>query len=106
MTPDVTSFSVTPLSLISTRYRHYMNTLYHNNYTCSFLSQVASRVKGSSDDFSQGATSLPHSVETTVISELVVLSTLLLASDAGTETYSDCLLTLVFYPIYSPSLLL
>ena len=58
-----------------------------------FLSQAVSRVGESSDDFSQGATAaVPHSVETTVISELVVTSTLLLPGDAGPETLPDGLL--------------
>ena len=96
MTPDVTSPRVTPLSLTSTRFRHYMNTLHHSFIHLShipFLSQAASRVGESSDDFSQGATaSVPHSVETTVISELVVTSTLLLPGDAGPETLPDGLL--------------
>ena len=85
MTHDVTSSRVTPLSLTSTRYRHYMNTLYHNITQLAHipsLSQAASKVGESSDDFSQGATAaVPHSVETTVIAELVVTSTLLLPGD-------------------------
>ena len=48
----------------------------------AFLSQAASRVEESSDDFSQGVTAaVPNFVETTVISELVVTSTLLLPGD-------------------------
>ena len=94
MTPDVTSPRVTPLGLTSTRYRHYMNTLYHNIIPLAhILSQAASRVGESSDDFSQGATAaVPHSLETTVITELVVTSTLLLPGDAGPETLPDGLL--------------
>ena len=99
MTPDVTSPRVTPLSLTSTRYRHYMNTLYHSIIPLAhipFLSQAVSKVGESSDDFSQGATAaVPHSVETTVISELVLTSTLLLPGDAGPETLPDGLLTLM-----------
>ena len=90
MTPGVTSPSITPLSLTSTGYRHYMNTLYHRFIQLAhipFLSQAASKVEQSSDDFSQGATgAVPHSVQTTVISELVVTSTLLLPSGAEPET--------------------
>ena len=85
MTPDVTSPRVTPLSLTSTRYRHYINTLYHSIIQLAHipsLSQASSKVGESSDNFSQGATAaVPHSVETTVISELVVTSTLLLSGD-------------------------
>ena len=85
MTPDVTSPRVTLLSLTSTRYRHYMNTLHHSIIQLAHipsLSQAASRVEESSDDLSQEATAaVPHSVETTVISELVVTSTLLLPGD-------------------------
>ena len=96
MTPDVTSPRVTPLSLTSTRYRHYISTLYHSIIQLahiSSLSQAASKVGESSDDFSQVATAaVPHSVETTVISELVVTSTLLLQGDAGPETLPDGLL--------------
>ena len=76
-----------------------MNTLYHIVVLAliPFLSQAASRVEGSSDDFPPGATAaVPHSVETTVISELVVTSTLLLPGDAGPETLPDCLLTLIY----------
>ena len=73
-----------------------MNTLYHSIIQFAhnpFLSQAASKVGESSDDFSQGATAaVPHSVETTVISELVVTSTLLLPGDAGPETLPDGLL--------------
>ena len=69
----------------------HMNTLY--DYICSSLSQAVSKVEGSSDDFSRGATAaVHHSVETTVISELVVTSTLLLLCDAGPETLPDGLL--------------
>ena len=96
MTPGVTSPRVTPLSLTLTRYRQYMNTLYHSIIQFALLaslSQAVSRVGESSDDFSQGATAaVPHSVETTVISELVVTSTLLLPGDAGHETLPDGLL--------------
>ena len=96
MTPDVTSPRVTPLRLSSTRYRHYMNTLHHSYIQLAhipFLSQASSRVGESSDDFPQGATAaVLHSVETTVISELVVTSTLLLPGDAGPETLPDGLL--------------
>ena len=96
MTPDVTSPRVIPLSLPSTRYRHFMNTVYHSIIQLAlipFLSQASSRVGESSDDFSQGATAaVPHSVETTVISELVVTSTLLPPGDAGPETLPDGLL--------------
>ena len=89
-----------------------MNTLYHSIIQLAhipFLSQAASRVGESSDDFSQGATAaVPHSVETTVISELVVTSTLLLPGDAGPETMPNgllanfCIATFLSYP---PSLL-
>ena len=86
MTPDVTSPRVTPLSLTSTR---YTNTLYHSIIPLAHipcLSQVVSRVGESSDE---GATAVvPHSVETTVISE----SSLLLPGDAGPETLPDGLL--------------
>ena len=96
MTPYVTSSRVTPLSLTSTRYRHYMNTIYHSIILLAripFLSQAASEYGESSDDFSQWATAaVPHSVETTIISELVVISTLLLPGDAGPETLPDGLL--------------
>ena len=94
MTPDVTPPRVTPLSLTSTRYRHYMNTLYHNIIPLAHIfSQAVSRVGESSDDLSQGATAaVPHSVETTVIAELVVTSTLLLPGDARPETLPDGLL--------------
>ena len=96
MTADVTSPRVTPLSLTSTRYRHYMNTLHHSFIQLAlipFLSQASSRVGESSNDFSQGATAaVPHCVETTVISELVVTSTLLLPGDAEPETLPDGLL--------------
>ena len=85
MTPDVTSPRVTPLGLTSTRYSHYMNTLYHNIIQLAHipsLSQAAFKVEKSSDDFSERATAaVLHSVETTVISELVVTSTLLLPGD-------------------------
>ena len=76
----------------------YMNTLY--DYICSSPSQAG--VGESSDDFSQGATAaVPHSVETTVISELVVTSTLLLPGDAGPETLPDGLLKQPqFYPTH------
>ena len=101
MTPDVTSPRVTPLSLTSTRYRYYMNTLHHSIIQLAHipsLSQAASRVGESSDDFSQGATAaVPHSVETTVISELVVTSTLLSPGDAGPETLPDGSLTFIYY---------
>ena len=98
MTPDVTSPRVTPLSLTSTRYRQYMNTLYHSIIPLAhILSQAVSRVGESSDDLSQGATAaVPHSVETTVIAELVVTSILLLPGDAGPETLPDGLLTNTF----------
>ena len=72
----------------------------------SSLSQAASRVERSSAEFSQGATAaVSHSVETTVISELVVTSTLLLPGDAGPETLPDGLLAktsiwLHFYPTH------
>ena len=96
MTPDVTSPRVAPLSLTSTRYRHYMNTLYHSITQLAHilsLSQAASEVGESSDDFSQGTTAtVPHSVETTVVAELVVTSILLLPGDAGPETLPDGLL--------------
>ena len=96
MTPDVTSPRVTPLSLTSTRYRHYMNTLYHSIIQLAHipsLSQAASKVGKSSDAFFQGATAaVPYSVDTTVIAELVVTSTLLLPGDAGPETLPDGLL--------------
>ena len=91
MTADVTSSRVTPLSLTSTRYRHYTNMLYRSIIQLAHipsLSQAASKV--GSADFSQGATAaVPHSVETTVISELVVTSTLLLPGDAEPETLPD-----------------
>ena len=62
-----------------------------------FLSQASSRVGESSDAFSQGATAaVPYSVDTTVISELVVTSTLLLSADAEPETLPDGLLTLMY----------
>ena len=100
MTSDVTSPRVTPLRLTSTRYRHYMNTLCHSIIQLAHipsLSQAASRVGVSSDDFSPGATAaVPHSVETTVISELVVTSTLLLPGDVEPETLPDGVLTLLY----------
>ena len=96
MTPDVTSPRVIPLSLTSTRYTtrtHYITVLFNLLIYIPFLSQAVSKVGESSDDFSQGATAaVPHSVETTVISELVVTSTLLLPGDAGPETLPDGLL--------------
>ena len=98
MTPDVTSPRATPLSLTSTRYRHYtwtqsITVLFNLLIYIPFLSQAVSKVGESSDDFSQGATTaVPHSVETTVISELVVTSTLLLPGDAGPEKLPDGLL--------------
>ena len=70
-----------------------MNKVLFNLLIIPSLSQAASRVGESSDDFSQGATAaVPHSVETTVISELVFTSTLLLTGDAGPETLPDGLL--------------
>ena len=65
----------------------------------------------SSDDFSQGATAAaPHSVETTVISELVVTSTLLLPGNTEPETLSDGMFTLTVciasFQSYPPSLFL
>ena len=96
MTPDVTSPRVIPLSLTSTRYTtrtHYITVLFHLLIYIPFLSQAVSKIGESSDDFSQGATAaVPHSVETNVISELVVTSTLLLPADAGPETLLDGLL--------------
>ena len=80
-----------------------MNTLYHSIIQLAhvpFLSQAASRVGESSDDFSQRATAaVPHSVETTVISELVVTSTLRLPGDIENiiRQTQSCLL---FYNIY------
>ena len=77
---------------IDTTWTHYIIVLF-NLLIIRFLSQAASRVGESSDDFPQGATAaVPHSVETTVISELVVTSTLLLPGDAGPETLPDGLL--------------
>ena len=74
-----------------------MNTLHHSFIPLAHipsLSQAASKVGESSDDFSQGATAaVPDSVETTVIAELVVTSTLLLPGDAAPETLPDGLLT-------------
>ena len=100
MTPDVLSPRVTPLTLTSTRYRQYMNALYHGIIQLAHipsLSQAASKVGESSDGFSQGATAaVLHSLETTVISELVVTSTLLLPGDAEPETLSNGLLTLMY----------
>ena len=89
-----------------------MDTLYLQLAHIPSLSQAAFKVGESSNDFSQGATaSVPHSVETTVISELVVTSTLLLPGDAGPETLPDGLLAntsilLHFYLTSSPSLFL
>ena len=106
MNSDVASPRVTPLSLISTRYRHYSNTLCHSIIQLAYipsLSQAASRVGVSSDDFSPGATAaVPHSVETTVISDLVVTSTLLLPGDVEPETLPEGLLRLmyIFYPTH------
>ena len=100
MTPDVISPRVTPLTLTSTRYRHYIITLYHSIIQLAHipsLSRAASKVEGSSDDFFQGATApVPHCVETTVISELVVTSTFLFPGDAGPQTLPDGLLTLMY----------
>ena len=77
-----------------------MDTLYLQLALISSLSQASSTVGRSSDDFSQGATAaVPHSVETTVISELVVTSTLLLLGNAESETLPDGLLTLMY--VYS-----
>ena len=93
MVPGVASSRVTPLSLNSTGYRHYNKHTISYYYTCSYtpsLRQAAANVEGSSDDSFQGATAVvPHSVETTVISELVVTSTLLLSGDAEPETLPD-----------------
>ena len=78
-----------------------MNTLYHSISQLAHIpsfSQATSKVGESFDDFPERATAaVPHSGETTVISELVVTSTLLLPGDAGPETLSDGLLT----PMYS-----
>ena len=78
---------------IDTTWTHYITVLFTFLINVPFLSQAASKVGESSDDFSQGATAaVPHSVETTVISELVVTSTLLLPGYAGPVTLPDGLL--------------
>ena len=77
MTPDVTSPRVTPLTLTSARYTLLEHTISSLLALISSLSQAATKVGGSSDDFSQGTSAaVPHSVETTVISELVFTSIL------------------------------